>query len=76
MMDTPIDSTHPPSDASARPLLRRPWFIAVMVFGLLLALGALCVLLVVISFIDAEHMIIPMNFVYAGMAIGLIGGER
>lgn len=35
---------------------------------------AMCVLLVVISFIDAEHMIIPMNFVYAGIAIGLIGG--
>lgn len=35
---------------------------------------ALCVILVVISFIDAEHMIIPMNFVFAGMLIGLIGG--
>ncbi|MGJ8695182.1 MAG: prepilin peptidase [Verrucomicrobiaceae bacterium] len=34
---------------------------------------ALCVLLVVISFIDAEHMIIPVNMVFAGMAIGLIG---
>lgn len=33
---------------------------------------ALCVLLVVISFIDAEHMIIPMNFVFAGIAIGLV----
>lgn len=35
---------------------------------------ALCVLLVVISFIDAEHMIIPMNFVFAGLVIGLIAG--
>lgn len=35
---------------------------------------ALCVLLVVISFIDAAHMIIPMNFVCAGMVIGLLGG--
>ncbi len=34
---------------------------------------ALCVLLVVISFIDAEHMIIPMKFVFAGILIGLIG---
>lgn len=34
----------------------------------------LCVLLVVISFIDAEHMIIPMNFVFAGLVIGLAGG--
>jgi hypothetical protein len=37
-------------------------------------LMALCVLLVVISFIDAEHMIIPMNFVCAGLVIGLIAG--
>lgn len=35
---------------------------------------ALCVLLVVISFVDAEHMIIPMRMVYAGMVLGLIGG--
>lgn len=35
---------------------------------------ALCVLLVVISFVDAEHMIIPMKWVYAGMVLGLIGG--
>lgn len=35
---------------------------------------ALCVLLVVISFIDAEHMVIPVNFTYAGMVIGVIGG--
>jgi leader peptidase (prepilin peptidase)/N-methyltransferase len=35
---------------------------------------ALCVLLVVISFIDAEHMIIPVNWCYAGMAIGAVGG--
>lgn len=34
----------------------------------------LCVLLVVISFIDAEHMIIPMNFVFAGLVVGLAGG--
>ena len=36
-------------------------------------LMALCVLLVVVSFIDAEHMIIPLKFVYAGMLIGIIG---
>ena len=41
MMDTAIDSKPPPSGASAPPLLRRPWFISLMVFGLLLALGAL-----------------------------------
>ena len=35
---------------------------------------SLCVLLVVISFIDAEHMIIPMKFVFVGMMIGLVGG--
>ena len=35
---------------------------------------ALCVILVVISFIDAEHMIIPMNFVYVGMLLGLLAG--
>ena len=34
---------------------------------------ALCVLLVVISFIDAEHMIIPVNWTYAGMLIGAVG---
>jgi leader peptidase (prepilin peptidase)/N-methyltransferase len=31
------------------------------------------VILVVISFIDAEHMIIPVDWTYAGMAIGVIG---
>lgn len=34
---------------------------------------ALSVLLMVIAFIDAEHMIIPMDFVWAGIVIGLIG---
>lgn len=33
----------------------------------------ICVLLVSISFIDAEHMVIPMMFCWWGMAIGLIG---
>lgn len=35
---------------------------------------ALCVILVVISFIDAEHMVIPMDWTYAGMGIGVVGG--
>jgi leader peptidase (prepilin peptidase)/N-methyltransferase len=35
---------------------------------------ALCVLLIVISFIDAEHMVIPVEFTYAGMVIGVIAG--
>lgn len=35
---------------------------------------ALCVILVVVSFIDAEHMIIPMKFINAGMLIGLAAG--
>jgi protein SCO1/2 len=39
--DTPVESIGTAAPAPARPLLRRPWFRAVMVFGLLLVLGAL-----------------------------------
>lgn len=49
------------------------WMLLPSPFPAALFLMALCVILVVISFIDAEHMIIPLNFVYAGMLIGLIG---
>ncbi|NIP94902.1 MAG: prepilin peptidase, partial [Akkermansiaceae bacterium] len=38
-----------------------------------LLVAALVVLLVSISFIDAEHMLIPVTFCYAGMVIG-VGG--
>ena len=41
MTDTPLDSTSASHPAPPRPLLRRPWFITLVVFGLLLALGAL-----------------------------------
>jgi leader peptidase (prepilin peptidase)/N-methyltransferase len=50
------------------------WLVLPVPFPAAFFVMALCVLLVVISFIDAEHMIIPMNFVYVGVAIGLIGG--
>jgi leader peptidase (prepilin peptidase)/N-methyltransferase len=50
------------------------WMVLPVPFPAAFFVMALCVLLVVISFIDAEHMIIPMNFVCAGLVIGLIAG--
>lgn len=47
-----------------------------LVFSPLAALFAMvfCILLICISFIDAEHMVIPVHFTWAGMVIGLVAG--
>ncbi|NNC90516.1 MAG: prepilin peptidase [Akkermansiaceae bacterium] len=47
-----------------------------LLFPPLAALFAMvfCVLLVSISFIDAEHMVIPVHFTWAGMVIGVLAG--
>ena len=55
-------------------LFAAAWMLLPHPFPAALFVMALCVLLVVISFIDGEHMFIPMKFVAAGLAIGLIGG--
>lgn len=55
-------------------LFAASWILLPVPYPAALFLMALCVLLVVISFIDAEHMVIPMNFVFAGIVIALIGG--
>jgi protein SCO1/2 len=41
MTDTSVESIAGPEPAPESPLLRRPWFITAMAFGLLLAVGAL-----------------------------------
>lgn len=50
------------------------WYWLPVPFPAAFFIMALCVILVVISFIDAEHMIIPVDWCYVGMVIGVIGG--